>query len=485
MQVLQRGQRVPLTQLTLCTQLQLLTSLPMPAIPDISILGLDEQRKLADDRYFIFYNQPKSPEGALRLNEEQQAVTIDLEKLPSHIHRLLLIATCEDAPFSGLGTGTVLIQTHDGEVAQFELSGSHLNEERALMLIEIYRHQGGWRVAAIGEGFSGGLKALLESLGGEVIEDEPVAQVAELSQKSWGKLQSAAILRHNPEGLRQFRGRFLSACADAILEHHEWQDLQRIINQEGLDASQALKFIRGDAILLLERTLVLMRSDGEITGDEIETFETLIKLLEVPESLLLPLRKELHELQEASDIRKGKLPTIKSSLILESGEVAHLEMPVSYRQITAKRRNDLHGTLVLTNRQLHFVGPEGGWTVQYGKILRIEEILVGVNVDLSIKRGSGLYQTDNPLRLAATLDALVRIHKRHLLMPQTSRATRHIPQKVKLAVWQRDQGKCGECGATEYLEFDHIIPHSLGGASTEGNLQLLCRACNLAKRDRI
>lgn len=63
--------------------------------------------------------------------------------------------------------------------------------------------------------------------------------------------------------------------------------------------------------------------------------------------------------------------------------------------------------------------------------------------------------------------------------------SRRIPQDVKAAVWQRDQGQCAECGASEYLEFDHVIPFSKGGANTEGNVQLLCRSCNLSKSDRI
>ena len=39
--------------------------------------------------------------------------------------------------------------------------------------------------------------------------------------------------------------------------------------------------------------------------------------------------------------------------------------------------------------------------------------------------------------------------------------------------------------AREYLEFDHIIPISLGGATSEDNLQILCRACNQKKSNRI
>jgi 5-methylcytosine-specific restriction endonuclease McrA len=118
--------------------------------------------------------------------------------------------------------------------------------------------------------------------------------------------------------------------------------------------------------------------------------------------------------------------------------------------------------------------------------LRIEELPDGVNLELGVKKGSGTYHhVDKALVLSATLDALVRLHKRLLLMPQTQKASRSISQKDKLEVWQRDQGKCVQCGDNNYLEYDHVIPFSLGGASTVGNLQLLCRRCNLQKSSRI
>lgn len=49
-----------------------------------------------------------------------------------------------------------------------------------------------------------------------------------------------------------------------------------------------------------------------------------------------------------------------------------------------------------------------------------------------------------------------------------------IPGHVRQFVWTRDGGRCGECGAKENLEFDHIIPVAEGGASSARNLQLLC-----------
>lgn len=56
-----------------------------------------------------------------------------------------------------------------------------------------------------------------------------------------------------------------------------------------------------------------------------------------------------------------------------------------------------------------------------------------------------------------------------------------IPDDLKMLVWQRDQGACRRCGSTTELQFDHIIPVSLGGATSEDNLQILCGPCNRLK----
>ncbi|WP_448607627.1 DNA translocase FtsK [Paenimyroides ceti] len=67
----------------------------------------------------------------------------------------------------------------------------------------------------------------------------------------------------------------------------------------------------------------------------------------------------------------------------------------------------------------------------------------------------------------------------------TSSEERKISQKVKDLVWNRDQGKCVECGSNEKLEFDHIIPFSKGGSNTYRNIQLLCEKCNREKSNKI
>jgi 5-methylcytosine-specific restriction endonuclease McrA len=56
-----------------------------------------------------------------------------------------------------------------------------------------------------------------------------------------------------------------------------------------------------------------------------------------------------------------------------------------------------------------------------------------------------------------------------------------LPRDARLAVWRRDRGRCRECGSGFDLQYDHVIPVALGGASRIENLQLLCGDCNRAK----
>lgn len=56
-----------------------------------------------------------------------------------------------------------------------------------------------------------------------------------------------------------------------------------------------------------------------------------------------------------------------------------------------------------------------------------------------------------------------------------------IPADVRMFVWQRDQGRCVQCGSNVHLEYDHIIALANGGSNTERNIQLLCEVCNRAK----
>jgi hypothetical protein len=89
---------------------------------------------------------------------------------------------------------------------------------------------------------------------------------------------------------------------------------------------------------------------------------------------------------------------------------------------------------------------------------------------------------DRQRRAAQKLDRahmLLNVDEGNAARPRGRREP--IPREVRRAVFERDGGKCAECGSTFDLQYDHVIPVALGGASTVENLQLLCADCNRQK----
>jgi 5-methylcytosine-specific restriction endonuclease McrA len=86
---------------------------------------------------------------------------------------------------------------------------------------------------------------------------------------------------------------------------------------------------------------------------------------------------------------------------------------------------------------------------------------------------------------AERFKALIQLNSQTLVRRSAGAPDRHIPREVRRRVWQRYSGKCADCGAVDYLEFDHIVPVAKGGSNSDQNVQLLCRKCNLQKSDKI
>ncbi|MEU6217139.1 TerD family protein [Streptomyces sp. NPDC047022] len=176
----QRGHKARISDLTAGTDLYVGVQISAPGLTfDISCFGLDADERLSDDRYFVFFNQPKTPEESVQLLGSQAGDTesfrVTLDRIPSHIHKLSFTATIDGAgQMSQIAPGYLRIVAGGEEVARYPFSGSEFTTERAVMLGDFYLKDV-WRFAAVGQGFDGGLEALLKNFGGEVLEEETPA----------------------------------------------------------------------------------------------------------------------------------------------------------------------------------------------------------------------------------------------------------------------------------------------------------------------
>jgi tellurite resistance protein TerA len=132
---------------------------------DVSCFGLDAADKLSDERYMVFYNQLASPEGAVRLEMSGSLArfAVNLDQLPASIARLVFVAAIDGAQtMRSLGACALNL----GSAVRFPWSGADFGDEKAVIVAELYRRDGTWRFGAVGQGFNGGLSALLAHFGG-------------------------------------------------------------------------------------------------------------------------------------------------------------------------------------------------------------------------------------------------------------------------------------------------------------------------------
>jgi tellurite resistance protein TerA len=158
---------------------------------DVACFGLDNADKLSDDRYMIFYNQISAPDNSVTVavTSAKTTFTVDLSRLNSTIQKLVITASMSSSgTMKNINHSLVTIGN-----AQLPFSGNDFENEKAIIIAEIYKRDNVWRFGAVGQGFNGGLSALLKHFGGEEVAPEPAVSPAPVQTPAPAAAPSSSI----------------------------------------------------------------------------------------------------------------------------------------------------------------------------------------------------------------------------------------------------------------------------------------------------
>ncbi|KQY31359.1 MULTISPECIES: TerD family protein [Nocardia] len=287
------------------------------------------------------------------------------------------------------------------------------------------------------------------------------------------------------EFLTHWRNRARRVLAGPGTMSQEWTEVWAALRFQRIDEERGRTLLRDAGLTQVERMVAFAFADGEVFADELDAFEHVVSELALSGAIVDDLRRRMHRGRTLSRLRAGELPTINTpGLHLDPDERVHLDLPAVHIRMLARGPRNTEGRLIGSSKKLRFVGDGTGIELPWNRVVSVHPEHGTVVLAATSARGGATFGVTDPDYVAAALEGALRVSKRLVLTPGQL-DSRSIPQDVKAQVWQRDGGACVECGDGHYLEFDHIIPLSRGGATSATNLQILCRACNRAKGARI
>ena len=147
---------------------------------DAEVFLLGDNGKVTSDSDFVFYGNMTHPSGAVEHtgdnrdgagDGDDETIKIDLSRVPESITRISFVATIYDAEtrnqnFGQVRNAFIRIYNPDTneELIRYDLTEDY-SIETALIIAELYRHNGEWKFNAVGAGYQGGLEALCRAYG--------------------------------------------------------------------------------------------------------------------------------------------------------------------------------------------------------------------------------------------------------------------------------------------------------------------------------
>ncbi|AKG33352.1 TerD family protein [Paenibacillus durus] len=147
---------------------------------DASVFCLNADGRVSSDSDFIFFNNPKNTNSSIELSGDNrtgegagddETVKIDLASVPQEVQKIAFSITIHEAQSRNQNFGQVansfvrlVNETNGEELIRYDL-GEDFSVGTAIVVGELYRHNGEWKFAAVGSGFQNGLAGLCQDYG--------------------------------------------------------------------------------------------------------------------------------------------------------------------------------------------------------------------------------------------------------------------------------------------------------------------------------
>ena len=144
---------------------------------DASVIMLNAEGKARGEADFVYYNNPASACGSVKTHGDNRTgegegddekVSLELAGIPADVERIQFVVSIHEATeraqnFGRVKNAYINIRNEESgeELMRFDLSEDY-SLETAVIMAELYRHNGEWKFNAVGQGYRNGLIEILK-----------------------------------------------------------------------------------------------------------------------------------------------------------------------------------------------------------------------------------------------------------------------------------------------------------------------------------
>ncbi len=138
-----------------------------------SAIICDASGKAISDEHFVFFNQLAAPDGEVKYVDggDEEQLELDLASVPDNVDKIAFVVYIDPdlrkpATYSSVRSAYFRLTDRSGtELVRHDVVIASGSQSTALIFGEVYRRKGEWKVRAVGQGYSTGLKGVAADFG--------------------------------------------------------------------------------------------------------------------------------------------------------------------------------------------------------------------------------------------------------------------------------------------------------------------------------